>query len=81
MKPWHEEPNNCVAFCTILAALTDEEANSVDILPPNVDAEDVDHQRAVEVSADWTDYEPRRFYGRTLLDAMIKAGVEQAKHR
>lgn len=84
-RPWFEDPTSAVAFLVVLHALVGaddfEETTSVDILPVNPDASSADQQRAIDVSGDFTNYEPRRFYGRTLLDAIIAAGKAQAEWR
>lgn len=50
--------------------LRDDEGNSVEIMCPNPDGPP--HQ-AIEVTAIWTDWQPRRFTGDTLLDALDSA--------
>jgi hypothetical protein len=79
-RAWFEQPNAAVAFCIALEALLTDEGNAVEVLCENPEGTGPDN-RAVEVTADWTNWEPRRFYGHTPLDAVLAAGVEQARNR
>jgi hypothetical protein len=62
---------------TAMRYLTDLRAgawgNSVTILCDNEDADTTAEQMAIEVSADWTDYTARRFYGESILQCLAKA--------
>lgn len=78
--PWYEQPNAAMAFCCALEALLGDEGNAVEVLCENPEGTGPDN-RAVEVTADWTDWKPRRFYGHTPLDAIVAAGREQARRR
>jgi hypothetical protein len=77
---WFEAPNAAVAFCIAMEALLSDEGNAVQVLCENPEGTGPDN-RAVEVTADWTGWEPRRFYGPTPLEAMLAAGAEQARKR
>ena len=78
---WFEQPNAAVAFCIALEALRSDEGNGVTVMCDNPEAETLDRQTAVDVIAEWTDWEPRRFYGATPLDAILAAAAEQARAR
>lgn len=81
MTPWHEEPGVARAFCIVLEALRGDVGNSVTILCDNTDATYQKDAVGVEVVAEWTGWEPRRFYGASPFDAIRKAGIEQAVSR
>lgn len=81
MTTWFEKPNAAMAFCIALDAVRDEEGAAVTVLCDNPEAETTAEQSAVEVTASWTGWEPRRFYGLTPLEAMLAAGIEQARAR
>lgn len=78
--PWQSQPNAAEAFCIAMEACLTEEGNAVTVLGENPEGTGPDN-RAVEVTAEWTDWEPRRFTGHTPLEAMLAAGAEQAAHR
>jgi hypothetical protein len=81
-RAWHEEPLAAEAFCIALEAVrTGAEGNSVEVFGDDPEATTLDRQMAIEVQADFTDWVPRRFYGRTPLEAMLAAGAEQARRR
>ena len=52
-----------------------QEGHSLTILCDNPEAESADTQGAVEVSADFTDWEVQRFFGETWQDALSKAAA------
>lgn len=79
--PWHEQPNAAVAFCIALEALRNEEGVEVSIFADDPEADSRDRQTCVEVTAEWTDWEVRRFWGADPLAAVLAAGVEQARAR
>lgn len=81
MRAWFEQDNAAVAFCIALDALRSDEGHSVEILCDNPEADSVDTQCAVDVCGDWTNWEPKRFYGRSPLEAILAAGAEQARAR
>lgn len=82
MQAWFEAPNAAVAFCIALEAIrAGDEGNSIEVLCDNPDADTVAEQTAVECCCDFTDWEPRRFYGATPLEAILAAGREQARRR
>lgn len=78
---WFEQPNAAAAFCIALEALRSDEGHSVEVLCDDPEAEAPERQCAVEVTGDWTGWKPRRFYGRTPLEAILAAGAEQAGGR
>lgn len=61
-------PSEIIVNC--INILRNEEGSSVEILCENPDGEPTN---VVVVSDDWTDWEPRRFGGNTLLDALRAA--------
>lgn len=82
MTAWHENPNAAVAFCIALEAIrSGAEGNTVEVFCDNPDAEVLDEQTAVAVCADFTEWKVVRFYGRTPLEAILAAGIEQARWR
>lgn len=58
---------------TDIDLLRKEEGDSVSILCDDPEAETIDVQTAVEVCGFWTDWEEKRFYGRTWVEALTKA--------
>jgi hypothetical protein len=81
MTQWFEQPNAAAAFCVALEALRDEEGASVEIFADDPEAERVERQTCVEVTAEWTGWELKRFWGATPLEAVLSAGAEQARRR
>lgn len=52
---------------------------SVLICPDDEEAASADRQTAVDCTGDWTNWEERRFYGRTIPEALAKAADAQAE--
>ncbi len=82
MTAWFEKPNAAMAFCIALEAIrSGHEGNTVEVLCDDPEAESLDRQTAVDCSCDFTDWETRRFYGATPLDAILAAATVQAQRR
>lgn len=82
MTTWYEKPNAAMAFCIALEAIrTGAEGNTVLIACDNPEANHVNEQTCIDVVADFTDWQERRFYGPTPLEAVLAAGAEQARRR
>lgn len=64
-----------VAAMRYIETLRAEPGNSVTILCDNEDANYKSEQLAVEIVAEWTSWEPRRFYGESVLQCLAKAVV------
>ncbi len=65
-----------VVMIDAINALREEEGASVEIMCSNPDPETADGQEAVEVHGSWTNWQPRRFTGRTLGVALAEAVYE-----
>jgi hypothetical protein len=74
-KQYMADPNaqNILFF---IGELTYEEGSSVEIFCDNPDPPP---GSAVEVTAGWTNWKPRRFEGKNLCDALLNAGLASQK--
>lgn len=63
------------ASVVMLELLRKDEGASVTVLCDNPEAVSADVQCAVEISDDWTDWEPKRFYGRD-IGTCLKQAIE-----
>jgi len=62
-----------VAVYELLEALRESPASSVTILCDNEEADTTKEQCAVEISAEWTNWLERRFYGKDIQTALMEA--------
>lgn len=74
----HEKERSRVAY---IEMLRNDTGASVTLLCDNEDAETTEENFGVEVCAEWTGWEPRRFYGVTLNGALSKAALARMKGR
>jgi len=87
LHPDYDEPrpkSDPRAFLAGLVELTSGDADWVAVLPVNEDAAKIEHQRAIDVNAEWTGYEDKRFFGETLEEAVraaLKARNEWQRER
>ncbi len=79
---WFAKPGAALAFCIAVEAIrSGHEGNSIEVLCDNPEAESRDQQTAVDCCCDFTDWQAKRFYGATPLDAVLAAGIAQALAR
>ncbi len=68
-----EEWGNLMGIIGDIEQIRYSEGNSVTILCENPDAEEIDKQAAVDVNADFTDWDDARYWGQTWIIALAKA--------
>lgn len=64
------EPEPAGMIVALLDSLRDDEGNSIEIACPNREGSP---NQVIEVTADWTNWAPRRFEGDSLLDCLLEA--------
>lgn len=74
----HEKERSRVAY---IEMLRNDTGASVTLLCDNEDAETPEQNFAVEVCAEWTGWEARRFYGTTLNRALSEAAMSRIRGR
>jgi hypothetical protein len=67
-----KEKAEAARIVELIELLVADEGNSCQVVCPNPDWNDLPN-RVIEVSAEWTDWKPRRFGGDTLLAALEAA--------
>ena len=72
------EQTLALACWRMVLELTDEEATSVTILAPNADC--TGPAQAIEVTAAWTGWEPRRFEGDGRYQCLARALMAKAAY-
>ncbi len=71
--PKTSERDGKASMLSAIETLCGDEGSSVRILCPNPDPCDVNHQRAIEVNAYWTQWQDVRFDGKDLSVCLLKA--------
>jgi hypothetical protein len=69
-----------LGIVALLESLRFNEGASVMFHSDNPEPEDVDHQAAIEVSDDWTDWKWRRFDGQSVADCLKRAVKAKQQH-
>lgn len=67
----HMTGSEMITAWTFVSQIVSEEGDSITVLSPNADWEGAAY--AVEVSASWTGYLPRRYEGDTIIAALDAA--------
>lgn len=65
--------DQCIAICNLIGELNSDEGNSVTILSANADFSGPNY--AIETTAGWTNWEPVRYEGDTVKNALEQAAV------
>lgn len=63
--------DECIGICNAIGELNADEGNGVNILAANPDFSGANY--AIEVTGDWTNWQPVRYEGDTVLQALEKA--------
>jgi len=63
--------DECIAICNAIGELNADEGNGVNILAANPDF--IGPNYAIEVTGDWTNWQPVRYQGDSVREALEKA--------